>query len=48
MASIAVLRMKGKLDKLLPASLLPPSTVVARQDSEEEGTRAAAAMGMHR
>jgi len=48
MASVAVLRMKGKLDKLLPASLLPPSTVVAKQDNEEEGTRAAAAMGMHR
>jgi hypothetical protein len=48
MASVAVLRMKGKLDKMLPASLLPPNTVVAKQDSEDQGIPAAAAMGMHR
>lgn len=48
MASVSVLRMNGKLDKLLPASLLPPSAAVAKQDNEEEGTRANAAMGMHR
>lgn len=49
MASVAVLRMKGKLDKLLPASLLPANTVVAKQDNhaEEIGTPAAAAIGMH-
>jgi phosphoglycerol transferase MdoB-like AlkP superfamily enzyme len=48
MASVAVLRIKGKLDKLLPASLLPSNTVVAKQDNEEQGTPASAAMGMHR
>lgn len=48
MASVAVLRMKGKLDKLLPASLLPPNTAVAKQDNEEQGIPASAAMGMHR
>jgi phosphoglycerol transferase MdoB-like AlkP superfamily enzyme len=35
MASVAVLRMKGKLDKVLPASLLPVTTSVAKQDNEE-------------
>ena len=48
MASVAVLRMRGKLDKLLPASLLPPSTVVAKQDNDAEPVPAGAAMGMHR
>jgi Sulfatase len=48
MASVAVLRMKGKLDKLLPAGLLPANTVVARQDNDDQGTPASAAMGMHR
>jgi hypothetical protein len=48
MASVAVLRMKGKLDKLLPASLLPASTVVAKQNDEKELVPAAAAMGMRR
>lgn len=50
MASVAVLRLKGKLDKLLPASLLPPSAAVASQDANdaEQGTPASAAMGMHR
>jgi phosphoglycerol transferase MdoB-like AlkP superfamily enzyme len=50
MASVAVLRMKGKLDKLLPAGLLPTNTVVAKQDSneEEQGTPASSAMGIHR
>jgi phosphoglycerol transferase MdoB-like AlkP superfamily enzyme len=49
MASVAVLRMKGKLDKLLPASLLPANTAVAkRENGEEEGIPASAAMGMHR
>jgi hypothetical protein len=44
-----VLRMKGKLDKLLPASLLPTNTVVAKQDDEDEqGIPASAAMGVHR
>jgi phosphoglycerol transferase MdoB-like AlkP superfamily enzyme len=48
MASVAVLRMKGKLDKLLPASLLPTNTVVAKQDDDDQGTPASAAMGIHR
>ena len=48
MASVSVLRMKGKLDKLLPASLLPSNTAVAKQDNEEQGIPASAAMGMHR
>lgn len=48
MASVAVLRIKGKLDKLLPASLLPSNTAVAKQDDEEQGIPASAAMGMHR
>jgi phosphoglycerol transferase MdoB-like AlkP superfamily enzyme len=47
MSSVAVLRMRGKLDKLLPASLLPPSSVVAKQD-DAEPVPAGAAMGMHR
>lgn len=46
MASVAVLRMKGKLDKLLPASLLPPNTAVARQDEEADDVPASAAMGV--
>lgn len=45
MASVAVLRMKGKLDKLLPASLLPANTVVAKQDTEQGAP--ASTMGMH-
>ena len=49
MASVAVLRMKGKLDKLLPANLLPASTTVAKQDyNEDQGMAASATMGMHR
>jgi hypothetical protein len=48
MASVAVLRMKGKLDKLLPASLLPSNTAVAQQDDEEQSMPASAAMGIHR
>ncbi|HUA79491.1 MAG TPA: sulfatase-like hydrolase/transferase [Dyella sp.] len=48
MASVAVLRMKGKLDKLLPASLLPSNTAVAKQDNEDAGTQASEAMGAHR
>ncbi|MFC3651785.1 LTA synthase family protein [Dyella humi] len=48
MASVSVLRMKGKLDKLLPTSLLPSTTAVAKQDNEEQGIPASAAMGMHR
>ena len=47
MASVALLRMKGKLDKLLPASLLPANTAVAKQDNVEPGLPAAAAMGIH-
>jgi hypothetical protein len=48
MASVAVLRMKGKLDKLLPASLLSTNTAVARQDEHEgEGITASSAMGIH-
>jgi hypothetical protein len=47
MSSVAVLRMHGKLDKLLPASLLPPSTVVAKQDDADPAP-SGAAMGMHR
>jgi len=47
MASVAVLRMKGKLDKLLPASLLPTSTVVAQEQSTDP-TPPMGAMGMHR
>jgi hypothetical protein len=47
MASVAVLRMKGKLDKLLPASLLPTNTAVAKQDDEDQGIPASAAMGIH-
>lgn len=48
MASVAVLRMKGKLDKLLPANLLPPNTAVARQDDDENlSMPASAAMGIH-
>jgi phosphoglycerol transferase MdoB-like AlkP superfamily enzyme len=48
MASVAVLRMKGKLDKLLPASLLSTNTAVARQDEhEDEGITASSAMGIH-
>jgi phosphoglycerol transferase MdoB-like AlkP superfamily enzyme len=46
MASVAVLRMKGKLDKLLPASLLPTSTAVA-QEQNEDATPSMGAMGMH-
>jgi hypothetical protein len=48
MASVSLLRMKGKLDKLLPVSLLPPNTAVAKQDDMEQGIPASAAMGMHR
>jgi hypothetical protein len=48
MASVAVLRMKGKLDKLLPANLLPANTAVAKGDDAGEAIPAAAAMGMHR
>jgi phosphoglycerol transferase MdoB-like AlkP superfamily enzyme len=48
MASVAVLRMKGKLDKLLPASLLPATTTVAQQDDDNQGVPASAAMGIHR
>jgi phosphoglycerol transferase MdoB-like AlkP superfamily enzyme len=48
MASVSVLRMKGKLDKLLPASLLPTNTAVAKQDNDEQGIPASAAMGIHR
>jgi phosphoglycerol transferase MdoB-like AlkP superfamily enzyme len=47
MASVTVLRMKGKLDRLLPASLLPANTAVAKRD-DVEAVPAAAAMGMHR
>ncbi|HTV85193.1 MAG TPA: LTA synthase family protein [Dyella sp.] len=47
MASVAVLRMHGKLDKLLPADLLPPTAVVARQD-DVPSEPASASMGMHR
>ncbi|WP_284394921.1 LTA synthase family protein [Dyella lipolytica] len=47
MASVAVLRMKGKLDRLLPASLLPTNTAVAKRD-DAEAVPAGAAMGMHR
>ncbi|WP_345782686.1 LTA synthase family protein [Dyella flagellata] len=47
MASVAVLRMKGKLDRLLPASLLPANTVVAKQDRDSSNVKAAAAIGMH-
>jgi phosphoglycerol transferase MdoB-like AlkP superfamily enzyme len=47
MASVAVLRLKGKLDKLLPSSLLPTSTTVASQDDDrEDHGPAAAAMGI--
>ncbi len=48
MASVSVLRMKGKLDKWLPANMLPSNTAVAKQDDGDEATPAAAAMGMHR
>ena len=48
MASVSVLRMKGKLDKLLPASMLPSNTVVAKQDDDDEAMPPGAAMGMHR
>ena len=48
MASVAVLRMKGKLDKWLPASMLPSNTAVAKQDDDGEAIPAAAAMGIHR
>ncbi|MFK2899908.1 LTA synthase family protein [Dyella jejuensis] len=48
MASIAVLRMKGKLDHWLPANLLPANTAVATQDDTEEEAPASAAMGIHR
>ena len=48
MASVAVLRMKGKLDKFLPARLLPTNTAVAKQDDDEEQSMPpTAAMGMH-
>lgn len=47
MASVAVLRMKGKLDKLLPASLLSPAANVAQQQTDE-AQPPNAAMGMHR
>ncbi|RDS80654.1 LTA synthase family protein [Dyella psychrodurans] len=47
MASVAVLRMKGKLDKLLPARLLPTSTAVA-QERNADSTPSMGAMGMHR
>ena len=46
MASVAVLRMKGKLDKLLPASLLPANTAVAKQD-DEQNLPSSGAIGMH-
>ncbi|RDS80145.1 LTA synthase family protein [Dyella monticola] len=46
MASVSVLRMKGKLDKLLPASLLPSNTAVATNDADHEDGPSAA-MGMH-
>jgi phosphoglycerol transferase MdoB-like AlkP superfamily enzyme len=46
MASVAALRMSGKLDKLLPASLLPPSTILAQGQSTEP-TSTMGAMGMH-
>lgn len=46
MASVSVLRMKGKLDKLLPASLLPANTAVAKQDNEQN-VPGAVAIGMH-
>ncbi len=48
MASVSVLRMKGKLDKLLPASMLPSNTAVAKQDDDDEAMPPGAAMGMHR
>ena len=48
MASVALLQMKGKLDKLLPASLLPTSTAVAQQDDQDQDIPASAAMGIHR
>ena len=48
MASVSVLRMKGKLDKWLPADLLPTNTAVAKQDNDDEAMPAGAAMGMHR
>ncbi|GGA47720.1 LTA synthase family protein [Dyella nitratireducens] len=47
MASVAVLRMKGKLDKMLPASLLPANTSVAKQDNEQQNMPATGAMGIH-
>jgi phosphoglycerol transferase MdoB-like AlkP superfamily enzyme len=48
MASVAVLRMKGKLDKFLPARLLPTNTAVAKQDDDgEQSMPPTAAMGMH-
>jgi phosphoglycerol transferase MdoB-like AlkP superfamily enzyme len=47
MASVAALRMSGKLDKLLPASLLPASTAVA-QEQNTDSTPSMGAMGMHR
>ncbi|WP_240669009.1 sulfatase-like hydrolase/transferase [Dyella sp. M7H15-1] len=47
MASVAMLRMNGRLDKLLPASLLPANTAVAKQDDEDQGVPASAAMGVH-
>jgi phosphoglycerol transferase MdoB-like AlkP superfamily enzyme len=48
MASVAVLRMKGKLNKLLPASLLPANTAVAKQDDDEnQSLPASTAMGIH-
>jgi hypothetical protein len=46
MASVAALRMSGKLDKVLPASLLPPSTILAQGQSTEP-TPTMGAMGMH-
>jgi hypothetical protein len=46
MASVAALRMNGKLDKLLPASLLPPATNLAQGQSAEP-TPAVGAMGIH-
>ncbi|GFZ92054.1 divalent ion tolerance protein CutA [Dyella caseinilytica] len=49
MASVALLQMKGKLDKLLPASFLPTNTAVAKQDDDEsQGIPSSAAMGIHR
>ncbi|GLQ98418.1 LTA synthase family protein [Dyella mobilis] len=49
MASVAVLRMKGKLDKHLLASMLPANTAVAQQDDDEnQSMPVSAAMGIHR